>query len=259
MAERQPLVLVGGVHKQIDPTDTIPASNLPAATPSVQGASKLGNGSLRDSLLAQTVADLGGAADQYSVIFDDFDQLVLLATKWGTSWGDWAVSDGIGPQPSTIQSTAAGTSIQLQMKLPGFGAWASLPFELAYRVSLTPNAGGYAYCNLGGSAILDTAGCGFVYSQSAVNFARWAGSGNPQAGTAANFTSLGTATAGYHVLRMRSKGDGTLQWRLDDGAWTAPLAYSPIGGSGGLATLTIPVGVGMNAVFDWVYFARKYR
>ena len=38
MAERIPLVLVAGVHKQIDPADTIPVSNLPVATPSVAGA-----------------------------------------------------------------------------------------------------------------------------------------------------------------------------------------------------------------------------
>lgn len=38
MAERKPLVLVDGVHRAMDPADTLPATNLPTVTALVQGA-----------------------------------------------------------------------------------------------------------------------------------------------------------------------------------------------------------------------------
>ena len=79
MAERIPLVLVNGVHRQIDPADTIPASNVPNGISTAQAA-KL-------AAVTQAQADLVGLGAKAT-------GTITMPTQANTTNGDVVTAGG---------------------------------------------------------------------------------------------------------------------------------------------------------------------
>ena len=111
MAERIPLVLVNGVHRQIDPADTIPASNVPNGISTAQAA-KL-------AAVTQAQADLVGLGAKAT-------GTITMPTQANTTNGDvvtaggqnfTAWKSGSAPAAPYVDIQALGTAQELAVAL----------------------------------------------------------------------------------------------------------------------------------------------
>jgi hypothetical protein len=127
MAERIPLVLVAGVHRQIDPADTIPPSNLPVATPLVQGAMSTAQAA-QLAAFTQAQADLVGLGAKSTIALTTIatpagsDTLIgvpTMGTKTVTEMGGLGAVAAYVTANSTCDCTLVGTALVITAKAYG--------------------------------------------------------------------------------------------------------------------------------------------
>ena len=230
-----------------------------AAQGNWQDLSPIIGASLQETLLLQTAAALGGVPSDYTGYFDDFDKLYNNGTYDLPSWSRGGRSGNFyNGHFSQIGNGISGYAEEMYFYAANFGNPASVPMDMAIRVSVTTPAGGSLCCACGMLDALGNAiGVGFIKAGTAY-WIGFNGAGNPEGGSGSGGVNLGAISdTNMHTLYMRSFGDGNLTFRLDSGAWSSPVVSSVTA-----VSQVMPfcgAGTGFSFACDWVYLARKNR
>ena len=217
--------------------------------------------SLKDALLQDVCASLGGVPKDWYHQFDDMDYLPYGASY--PTWGYTAAGAGYAA-PTTISRVRLGVNAIWEVYTGG-GIYPTpanpclWPFRLSIKVSHTAGTNAGTYFNfLGTSGLLGygvhnggAADPSKLYFWNSRTWQLPAG-GNPAAG---DIVLAGTNDGAEHIAELQSAGAGYCSFRFDYGAWTTPAQIVSATSDFQLVALrTYDAG---NSSIDWVSWVVK--